>query len=155
MTSPFSHSNPFLPEDDIHLILTLRLPTKHRSAETAPWISLACNIADVLYQQQKLLPEVQVTKLVRSCRACMLTVLAFSADSPLSCEQKKRRAEVLAGLVKAAAEEQKLSAQEQKEQAAVLKRKLEKEKEEAKLRTMSRSERIKYLVSRVLAREED
>lgn len=57
---------PTLPQDEYHLILTLRLPPKSRCAETRPWISLACNIADVLTQKQKLVPDVQVNKLV-SC----------------------------------------------------------------------------------------
>jgi hypothetical protein len=56
---------PKLPENEYHLTLTFRLPPSSRSAETAPWISLACNIADVLYSKQKLVPETAINKLVR------------------------------------------------------------------------------------------
>ncbi|ORY76850.1 hypothetical protein BCR35DRAFT_314392 [Leucosporidium creatinivorum] len=63
-----SESKPSLPDDEFHLILTLGLPPKSRVGETTPWISLACNIVDVLYSRQKLLPDVQIPKLVRLSR---------------------------------------------------------------------------------------
>ncbi|GAA6020828.1 hypothetical protein JCM11491_004667 [Sporobolomyces phaffii] len=59
-----SSTRPTLPADDLHLILTLRLPRRGSndgySAESL--ITLACNVADVLHQKEKLLPEVAILK---------------------------------------------------------------------------------------------
>ena len=61
--SQLINSKPRLP-DEYHIVLTLRLPPKHKVDETNSWLSLACNIIDVLYLKPKLLPEVQIAKLV-------------------------------------------------------------------------------------------
>ena len=58
--------NPTLPTDEFHLVLTLRLPPASQAASTAPLITLACNIADVIYKKEKLIPEVAISKAVRS-----------------------------------------------------------------------------------------
>ncbi|KAM0790126.1 hypothetical protein ACM66B_005450 [Microbotryomycetes sp. NB124-2] len=109
-----------LPEDDLHLILTLRVPPAGQAADTSFWLTLACNIADVINKKELLVPQMQVAKL------------------------KKRRQEVL----QAAIDEIKKSAQEEqlekKEDAMALKRKLEREREDAKVAAMSKADRIKY-----------
>ncbi|BGP50060.1 hypothetical protein JCM10450v2_005968 [Rhodotorula kratochvilovae] len=111
---------PTLPENDYHLVLTLRLPPASRAAETKKWVSLACNIADVLHAKQKLVPDAAVAKL------------------------KKRRADALYTLQKAQRDEAAAAALEAKEDAAALKRKLEREAAEARLAKMSPAERVKF-----------
>ena len=56
-----------MPEDEYRLQLRLNLPSSARAADTAPWITLACNVADVLYSKQKLVPDVAISKAVRPC----------------------------------------------------------------------------------------
>lgn len=56
-----------MPEDEYRLQLRLNLPSSARAADTAPWITLACNVADVLYSKQKLVPDVAISKAVRFC----------------------------------------------------------------------------------------
>lgn len=145
------YSNPSLPSDEFHLILTLGLPPKNRVQETTPWISLACNIADVLYSRAKLLPDVQIPKLVRR----FLPLFFQLADSQLSDEQRKRRAEALEVFTKALDASKKLSAQEQKEELAAKRLKVEKEREEEKLKGMSKAERVKYLVSSAAGKNDE
>ncbi|GAA5888718.1 hypothetical protein JCM5296_000079 [Sporobolomyces johnsonii] len=112
-------NKPTLPTDEFHLILTLRLPPASASASTKPFLSLACNIADVLYKKEKLLPDVAVSK------------------------AKKRRADALAELEKALRAEEKELEAEKKADALALKRKLEKQKLEQRLAGMSPAERMK------------
>ncbi|KAK4050964.1 hypothetical protein OIV83_003093 [Microbotryomycetes sp. JL201] len=111
---------PKLPEDDLHLILTLRVPPGGKAALTSFWLTLACNIADVLNKKEQFLPQIQVNKL------------------------KKRRQDVL----QAALDEIKKSRQdeqlEKKEDAMAMKRKLEREREDVKVAAMSKADRIKY-----------
>ncbi|GAA6009921.1 CCDC47 family protein [Rhodotorula paludigena] len=111
---------PKLPENEFRLTLSMRLPPASKSAATAPWIQLACNIADVIYTKQRLLPEGTVNKL------------------------KKRRAEVLYELRKAEREEEAARAQEAKDDAAALKRKVEQSRVEQLLAKMTPAERVKY-----------
>lgn len=56
---------PTLPENDFHILLTLRLPPALRAKETASWLSLICNIADVINKKDGFVPAMQVNKLVR------------------------------------------------------------------------------------------
>ncbi|GAA5934283.1 CCDC47 family protein [Sporobolomyces koalae] len=57
-------SNPKLPTDDLHLILTLRVPTLDAAGSSSHWFELACNIADVIYRKDKLLSEAAISKAV-------------------------------------------------------------------------------------------
>ncbi|GAA5940788.1 hypothetical protein JCM3775_004899 [Rhodotorula graminis] len=112
--------NPSLPDNDFRLVVTLRLPPSSQAAATKDWVTLACNIADVLYTKQKLVPEVAIGKL------------------------KKRRADALYSLQKAQRDEAAALAREAKEDAAALKRKLDREAAEAKLAKMTPAERVAH-----------
>ncbi|GAA6061870.1 hypothetical protein JCM10212_001303, partial [Sporobolomyces blumeae] len=113
-------AKPSLPNDEFHIVLTLRLPPRSDPAATAPFIRLACNIADVLHKKEKILPDNALSKL------------------------KKRRAEVLDSLMKPLRDEQLELEAEKKADALALKRKMEKDKLDAKLANMSAADRIKY-----------
>ncbi|GAA5917622.1 hypothetical protein JCM6882_001992 [Rhodosporidiobolus microsporus] len=115
-----NEDKPTLPTDDFHLLLTLRLPPASDAAATKNWIELACNIADVIYGKQKLVPDAAVGKL------------------------KKRRADVLHTLLKPLREEEAERAKEAKEDAAALKRKLEQDRRDAQLAKLTPAERVKF-----------
>lgn len=55
-----------MPDNEFRMQLTLDLPPSTRAAETAPWVTLACNVADVLHGKQKLVPDVAISKAVGS-----------------------------------------------------------------------------------------
>ncbi|KAM0751133.1 DUF1682-domain-containing protein [Meredithblackwellia eburnea MCA 4105] len=111
---------PELPQNEYNLVLTLRLPPKGKVEETKSFIHLAANLADILVLKDKLIPAIGVTKLV------------------------KRRAEVLATLLKPLEDEKREIEQEKREDFLAAKRKVELEREEAKLSKMSQKERIAY-----------
>ncbi|GAA5977688.1 hypothetical protein JCM10908_005057 [Rhodotorula pacifica] len=110
---------PTLPEDEYRLQLRLNLPPSANAAETAPWITLACNVADVLYSKQKLVPDVAISK------------------------AKKRRADALDVLLKPLREEEAEKALEAKQNELALKRKLEQDRREAAWSKLSPAERVK------------
>ncbi|GAA5906655.1 CCDC47 family protein [Sporobolomyces salmoneus] len=113
-------TNPTLPVDDSHLILTLRLPPGSKASSTRSLLTLACNIADVLYKKEKLVPEVAISK------------------------AKKRRSEALDVLLKPLREASSTLEATKKADAAALKRKMEQEKLDQKLSSMTPSDRLKY-----------
>ncbi|GAA5854823.1 hypothetical protein JCM5353_006068, partial [Sporobolomyces roseus] len=113
-------ANPTLPTDELHLVLTLRLPPASQSASTTSLITLACNIADVINKKEKLIPEVAMSK-AKKRRSDMLEVLLKSSKAELATLEAKKKEDSLAA-----------------------KRKLEKEKEDKKLSSMSPGERMKY-----------
>lgn len=139
---------PKLPENEYHLTLTFRLPPSSRSAETAPWISLACNIADILYSKQKLVPETAINKLVRGQPRNFSRMIWLCQDSwlisPGFPPQKKRRADALETLLKPLREEEAERVEEAKQDAIALKRKMEADKRESLLRKMTPAERMKF-----------
>ncbi|GAA5860763.1 hypothetical protein JCM3774_006277 [Rhodotorula dairenensis] len=110
---------PTLPEDEYRLQLRLNLPSSARAADTAPWITLACNVADVLYSKQKLVPDVAIHK------------------------AKRRRADALEVLLKPLREEEAEKALEAKQNELALKRKLEQDRREAAWSKLSPAERAK------------
>ncbi|GAA5959491.1 hypothetical protein JCM8115_003728 [Rhodotorula mucilaginosa] len=110
---------PTLPEDEYRLQLRLNLPSSARAADTAPWITLACNVADVLYSKQKLVPDVAISK------------------------AKKRRADALEVLLKPLREEEAEKALEAKQNELALKRKIEQDRREAAWSKLSPAERVK------------
>ncbi|GAA5881269.1 hypothetical protein JCM16303_004872 [Sporobolomyces ruberrimus] len=113
-------TNPKLPTDEFHLILTLRLPPKSRSSSTESLISLACNIADVIHRKEKLLPEVAISK------------------------ANKRRSDTLATLLKNSSSSFSRTTTKPSETTASLKRKSEQEALERKLSSMTPGERMKF-----------
>lgn len=148
LTYARTRRKPKLPENEYHLTLTFRLPPASRSAETAPWISLACNVADVLYSKQKLVPETAINKLVRRAAVLFhagtyLSRVSADASNALSL-QKKRRADALDALLKPLREEEAERAEEAKQDAIALKRKMEADKRETLLRKMTPAERMKF-----------
>ncbi|POY70907.1 hypothetical protein BMF94_6085 [Rhodotorula taiwanensis] len=114
-----SEEKPTLPEDEYRMQLRLRLPSASRAGATAPWITLACNVADVLHSKQKLVPDVAISK------------------------AKKRRADALELLMKPLREEEAERAAEAKQNELALKRKLELDRREAAWAKLSPAERIK------------
>ncbi|KAK4050362.1 hypothetical protein OIO90_005155 [Microbotryomycetes sp. JL221] len=111
---------PKLPENEFHLILTLRLPNQSKMNETKQWLSIICNIADVIHKKENLLPNMQVVKLKKRRQETLQTAL-FNIQKSIEEEQNEKKEDVLA-----------------------LRRKQEKQREEEKLSNMSKSERIKY-----------
>ncbi|BGP56905.1 hypothetical protein JCM8202v2_004541 [Rhodotorula sphaerocarpa] len=110
---------PSLPDNEFRMQLTLDLPPSSRAAETAPWVTLACNVADVLHGKQKLVPDVAISK------------------------AKKRRADALEVLMKPLREEEAEKALEAKQNELAVKRKLEQDRREAAWSKLSPAERVK------------
>ncbi|KAL8290360.1 hypothetical protein RQP46_002618 [Phenoliferia psychrophenolica] len=118
---------PTLPDNNYHMILTLKIPPKGNEAATKGFVRLAGNIADVLNAKPSLLPAMTVAK-IRQRRAEVLKQLQNAAPSVQDAQADARAA--------ANAKEQQLIADRKRQ---------EEEREEAKLRQMTKAERVKYL----------